>query len=211
MAHYKAFAAADGSLRQFAASATSSATRQAGRAWPTRLLIDNRGDAADSWDPAWLMAEDCIQGSSGYSGVVYWDPDLADIAGGQSVTLVIQAYDLARRAGLRVTVPMRARRRNPLLRKPAGAESVTEIAVPRWPSPGTRAGSWLRSPGGRRPSWCAGRGARRRSRGMAPGRRGTPSSNTPSDPSTAASPTSIARERREIRGAGRVLTGLASR
>ena len=129
------FAAVDGTLRQFAASATRSAIQHAARAFPTRYLIDALGSAAWSWDPAWLMAEDCMQSPVGYGGIAYWEPDLAEIRGGQAVSLVVEAYDLTRRAGLRVTVPMVAGRKNPGLRTPVGPESVAEIPVPEVAEP----------------------------------------------------------------------------
>lgn len=129
------FAAVDGTLRQFAASATRSAIQHAARAFPTRYLIDALGSAAYSWDPSWLMAEDCMQSPVGYGGVAYWEPDLAEIRGGQAVSLVVEAYDLTRRAGLRVTVPMVAGRKNPGLRTPVGPEWVTEVSVPEVAEP----------------------------------------------------------------------------
>ena len=129
------FAAVDGTLRQFAASARQSAIRHAARALPDRYLIDAMGTAQDSWDPAWLMAEDCVQSPVGYGGVTYWEPDLVEARAGQAVALVVEAYDMARRVGLRVMVPMVAGRKNPLLRTPAGPESVTEIPVPEVSEP----------------------------------------------------------------------------
>lgn len=125
----------NGTLRQFAASATQSAIRHAGRALPDRYLIDAVGTAANSWDPAWLMAEDCVQSPAGYGGVTYWEPDLVEVTGGQAVKLVIEAYDLVRRTGLRTIVPMTAGRKNPLLRTPAGPESVMEMPVPEIAEP----------------------------------------------------------------------------
>jgi hypothetical protein len=135
VARYQGFATANGTLRQFATSATGSAIRFGGRSLPTRLLIDATGDAEDSWDPAWLMAEDCAQDPVGFGGIVYWEPDGDDVPGGQPLSLVIEAYDLARRAGLRVTVPMVTGRKNPLLRTPTGPESVVEIPVPEVAEP----------------------------------------------------------------------------
>jgi hypothetical protein len=112
-----------------------SAIRHAAQADPVRYLIDAMGTARDSWDPAWLMAEDCVQNPVGYGGVTYWEPDLAEVRGAQAVVLVVEAYDLARRVGLRMTVPMIAGRKNPLLRTPTGPHSVTEIPVPQVAEP----------------------------------------------------------------------------
>jgi hypothetical protein len=129
MARYEGFASVNGPLVQFVTSATISAIRFAGRGDPTRLLIDAKGYAHDVWDPAWLIAEDCTQGLVGYGGVVYWDPD-GEVSRGQAVTLVVEAYDLARRICLRVTVPMVAGGMDALLRTPTGPDLVVEIAVP---------------------------------------------------------------------------------
>jgi hypothetical protein len=104
------------------------------------------------------MVEDRVQDSAGFGGVVYWEPD-EEVSGGQPLSLMIDAYDLARRAGMRVTVPMIAGRKNPLLRTPAGPESVAEIPVPEAAEP--RYADWDLAKFTRWAEWELARGARR--------------------------------------------------
>jgi hypothetical protein len=127
---FKDLVPVNGTLRQFADSVVGAAIRMVGNYPNVRLVVDARGNAEDSRDPGWLMAEDCAQSPVGFGAVTYWEPDLVEIQGGQPVTFVVEAFDLARRVGLRVTVPMVANRKNPFVRTPTGRESTVEIGVP---------------------------------------------------------------------------------
>ena len=130
MTTFKNLVPVNGTLRQFADSVADAAIHMVGNYPNVRLIVDARGNAEDSYDPGWLMAEDCAQSPVGFGAVTYWEPDLVEIQGGQSVTFVAEAFDLARRVGLRVTVPMVANRKNPFVRTPTGRGSTVEVGVP---------------------------------------------------------------------------------
>jgi hypothetical protein len=127
---FKNLVPVNGTLRQFTDSVAGAAIGMIGNYPNIRLIVDALGNAEDSYDPGWLMAEDCTQSPVGFGAVTYWEPDLVEIQGGQPVTFVVEAFDLARRIGLRVTVPMVANRKNPFVRTPTGRESTVEIEVP---------------------------------------------------------------------------------
>ena len=139
MSRYTKFASAAGSLEDFANSAAQSAVGLAARGDTNRLLLHTDGGAEDSQDPVWVMREDAAQGNNGKSGLIFWDPDWdrnSKASGGQSTTMVVEAYDLAERNGLEFRVPMTVNRKNPYICAVAqGSRTSAEVAVPHASEP----------------------------------------------------------------------------